>query len=83
MYPYVFVAGPNKHDNLPVSSPSRKLSQGRPERPEYPKDTELPSLFEIVIECSGVMFIRQGKDESQVVCSIINIMTDDHIHFLP
>ena len=27
MYPYVFVAGPNKHDNLPVSSPSQKLSQ--------------------------------------------------------
>ena len=25
MYPYVFVAGPNKHDNLPVSSLSRKL----------------------------------------------------------
>ena len=27
MYPYVFVAGPNKHDTLLVFSPLRKLQQ--------------------------------------------------------
>ena len=36
MYPYVFVAGPNKHDNLPVSLSSWKLSQDQPPWPRDP-----------------------------------------------
>ena len=45
MYPHVFVAGPNKHDNLPVSSPSRKLSQGAKRRRVAPSEMDRDGLY--------------------------------------
>ena len=58
MYPYGFVAGPNKHDNLPVSSPSRKLSQIQGFRAKDIKDTQdknrsVPSVWRQIPNCTG------------------------------